>query len=145
MAPSSPVTSDMKLSVVIPAHNEEGSIGSTLDAVRNRLTQEGIDYEIVVVNDGSSDGTVEEIEARSKLDPRIRLLHNDGPQGFGRAVRFGLDRFHGDAVAIMMADGSDDPDDLVRYYHILRNRAECAFGSRFLPGSQSRTTRGSSS
>ena len=59
-----------------------------------------------------------------------------GPHGFGHAVRCGLDAFTGDAVAIVMADGSDSPDDLVRYYYVLRDRAECAFGSRFVPGSE---------
>ena len=48
----------------------------------------------------------------------------------------GLDAFQGDAVVIVMADGSDHPDDLARYYYILRDRAECAFGSRFVPGSR---------
>ena len=46
-------------------------------------------------------------------------------------MRCGLEAFSGDAVAIVMADGSDSPDDLVRYYYVLRDRAECAFGSRF--------------
>jgi dolichol-phosphate mannosyltransferase len=125
----------MKLSVVIPARNEAGNIGPTLDRIRERLNQENITYEIVVVNDGSSDATVEEVQARRAADPGIRLVHNQGPHGFGYTVRCGLDAITGDAVAIVMADGSDSPDDLVRYFYILRDRAECAFGSRFLPGS----------
>lgn len=124
----------MKFSIVIPARDEAGSIGSTLDEIRERLQREGIAYEIVVVNDGSSDATEEEAQARCAADSRVRLVHNRGPHGFGNAVRCGLDVFEGDAVAIMMADGSDDPDDLVRYYYILRDRADCAFGSRFMPG-----------
>lgn len=126
----------MKLSVVIPARNEARNIGPTLDQIRERLQREGITYEIIVVNDGSSDATVEEVQARCAADPGVRLVHNRGPHGFGYAVRCGLDVFEGDAVAIVMADGSDDPDDLVRYYYILRDQDECAFGSRFLPGSR---------
>ncbi len=126
----------MKLSVVIPARDEAGNIGPTLDGLQERLKQEGISCEIVVVNDGSSDATVEEVQARCAADPGIRLVHNYGPHGFGYAVRCGLDTMTGDAVAIVMADGSDSPDDLVRYFYILRNGAECAFGSRFLPGSR---------
>ena len=126
----------MKLSVVIPARNEAGNIGLTLDQIRERLKKEGITYEVVVVNDGSSDSTVEEVEVKRAADPSVRLVHNNGPHGFGYAVRCGLEAFQGDAVAIVMADGSDNPDDLVRYYYILRDRAECAFGSRFLPGSR---------
>lgn len=126
----------MKLSVVIPARDEAGNVGSTLDALRDRLGRESIPYEIVVVDDGSTDRTAAEVEGRSRVDPGVRLVRNDGPHGFGYAVRCGLDAFRGDAVAIVMADGSDDPDDLVRYYAILRDRAECAFGSRFMPGSR---------
>lgn len=125
----------MRLSVVIPARNEAGNIGSTVDDVRERLHREGITYEIVVVNDGSTDASVEEVQARCASDPGVRIIHNHGPHGFGHAVRCGLDAMTGDAVAIVMADGSDSPDDLVRYFYILRDRAECAFGSRFVPGS----------
>lgn len=125
----------MKLSVVIPARNEAGNIGPTVDGVRERLRREEIAYEIVVVNDGSADATVEEVQARCAVDPGVRLVHNQGPHGFGYAVRCGLDAMIGDAVAIVMADGSDSPDDLVNYFYILPDRAECAFGSRFLPGS----------
>lgn len=126
---------DMKLSVVIPARNEAGNAGLTVDQIRERLKREGITYEIVVVNDGSTDATVEEVQARCAADPGVRLVHNQGPHGFGYAVRRGLDAMTGDAAAIVMADGSDSPDDLVKYFYILRDRAECAFGSRFLPGS----------
>lgn len=126
----------MKLSIVIPARNEMGNIGPTLDQIRDRLQREGIPYEIVVVNDGSSDATVEEVRTQCAADPCIRLIHNAGPHGFGYAVRCGLDSTIGDAVCIVMADGSDSPEDIVRYYYILRDRAECAFGSRFLPESR---------
>jgi dolichol-phosphate mannosyltransferase len=124
----------VKLSVVIPARNEAGSIVPTVDAIRSRLTAERIPYEIVVVDDGSTDETADEVYALAAADAGVRLVRNTGRHGFGYAVRCGLDAFQGDAVAIMMADGSDSPDDLVRYYEILRDRAECAFGSRFVAG-----------
>jgi dolichol-phosphate mannosyltransferase len=127
---------DMKLSVVIPARNEERNIGSTLDALHKRLLDEGVAHEIVVADDGSTDGTVDEIDLRVRAGYPIRIVHNLGPHGFGYAVRCGLDHATGDAVAIVMADGSDSPDDLIRYFYILRDRADCAFGSRFLLGSR---------
>jgi dolichol-phosphate mannosyltransferase len=120
---------------VTPARNEAGNIGPMLDALGSRLQGHGIPYEIIVVDDGSEDATAAEVSARSVVDSRIRLLRNPGPCGFGRAIRHGLAAVEGDAVAIMMADGSDSPDDLIRYYAVL-GRAECAFGSRFLPGSR---------
>jgi len=125
----------VRLSVVIPARNEAGNIGATLDSLRERLGREGIAYELVVVDDGSSDATPDEVMARAQSDPGVRLVRNSGPHGFGHAVRCGLDAFTGDAVAIVMADGSDSPDDLVSYFYVLRDRAECAFGSRFVQGS----------
>jgi len=124
----------VKVSVVIPARNEAGNLGPTLDAIRERLRAEGIAYELVVVDDGSSDGTADVVRERAARDPGVRLVTNEGRHGFGFAVRCGLDAFTGDAVAIMMADGSDHPDDLVRYVRVLEGGAECAFGSRFVAG-----------
>jgi dolichol-phosphate mannosyltransferase len=126
----------VRFSVVIPARNEAANIRPTLDALRARLARDGIEYELVVVDDGSSDATPAEVEALAAADPGVRLVRNTGTHGFGHAVRCGLDVFTGDAVAIVMADGSDSPDDLVRYYYVLRDRAECAFGSRFAAGSE---------
>jgi len=124
----------MKFSVVIPCHNEAGNIGSTLESIRQTLGNAEIDYELVVVEDHCSDTTEEEV--LSINDPRIRLVHNERSGGFGYAVRCGLEHFKGDAVAVMMADASDDPGDLLRYIRCIENGAECAFGSRFIRGSR---------
>jgi dolichol-phosphate mannosyltransferase len=126
----------VKLAVVIPARNEAPNIGRTIDAIRVALTGERLPYEIIIVDDGSTDATAEEVRARSAVDAAVRLVHNAPPHGFGYAVRRGLDVVEADAVAIMMGDGSDAPEDLVRYYYVLRDRAECAFGSRFVRGSR---------
>ena len=124
----------MKLSVVIPAHNEEESIAATVEPLSATLAQAGIEHEIVVVDDHSSDRTaalVDELAARNEW---VRAVTNTGRGGFGYAVRAGLDAFEGDAVAIVMADGSDDPDDIVKYHRLLELGYDCAFGSRFMPG-----------
>lgn len=126
----------MKLSLVIPARNEAASIGATLDVFAPRLAREGIDYEIVVVDDGSTDDTAGAIRAYAERDPRVVLVRNNGKNGFGRAVALGLDHFSGDAVLIVMADASDDPEDAVRYYHVLAGGADCAFGSRWIRGAE---------
>ena len=109
----------MKLSIVIPARNEAQNVGATIDAIRARLAHERIAYEILVVDDGSDDGTAAEVLARSAVDSGVRLERNPGPHGFGYAVRYGLDRFTGEAVVVVMADGSDIPDDIVKYYEVL--------------------------
>jgi len=128
----------MKLSVVIPAHNEEGSISETVRTVTGRLAEEDIDYEIVVVDDASSDGTATIVARLAEADERVRCVRSPYRNGFGFAVRAGLDAFTGDAVAIMMADLSDSPEDLVAYFRLLQAGYDCAFGSRFMSGSDVR-------
>jgi dolichol-phosphate mannosyltransferase len=124
----------VRLSVVIPAHDEAEVIEPTLRALATELAGEGIDYELVVVDDASRDGTGAVVARLAAEDPRVRCIRNDGPHGFGFAVRAGLDEFAGDAVVIAMADGSDDPRDVVLYCRVLEAGYDCAFGSRFMPG-----------
>jgi len=124
----------MKLSVVVPAHNEAEVIEPTLRALVAQLDDEGLDYEVVVVDDGSTDGTGGAVQELSEELAAVRLLSNPGPRGFGYAVRAGLEAFTGDAVVLVMADGSDDPRDVVLYYRVLEAGYDCAFGSRFMPG-----------
>ncbi|MDX2128570.1 MAG: glycosyltransferase family 2 protein [Chloroherpetonaceae bacterium] len=122
-------------SIVIPAHNEEGSIEETLRAIATRFQKELIDdYEILVINDNSRDKTEEILKSLSAEIPQIRYLNNTPPNGFGFAVRKGLENFEGEAVAIVMADLSDHPDDIVVYYKKIKEGYECVFGSRFIKG-----------
>ena len=121
----------MKLSVVIPAHNEALVIEPTLRGLITALDGEVDDYELVVVDDNSTDGTADVARAVSE---RVRVVTNEPPHGFGFAVRKGLEHFDGDAVVLVMADGSDDPRDVVLYYRVLEAGYDCAFGSRFMPG-----------
>jgi dolichol-phosphate mannosyltransferase len=124
----------MKLSVVIPARNEADSIPGTVRGVTAALREAGIPYEVLVVDDSSADGTVAAVEALAEEDGAIRCLRSHYRNGFGFAVRAGLERFSGDAVAVVMADGSDHPADLVKYYRVLEEGYDCAFGSRFMAG-----------
>jgi dolichol-phosphate mannosyltransferase len=126
----------MKLSVVMPAQNEEGSVGATVEGVVAALEREQIDYEVIVVNDDSEDSTEAVVEAIGAANPRVRCHRSHYERGFGMAIRAGLDVFEGDSVAIVMADASDNPEDLVRYHRLLEDGWDCAFGSRFVPGAQ---------
>jgi dolichol-phosphate mannosyltransferase len=126
----------LKLSVVIPAQNEEGCIGETLRAVSAKLEAEAIPYEIIVVDDGSRDRTTAVVRQMAVQNSHILLESNPGPHGFGFAVRRGLRRAGGDAIAIMMADLSDSPEDLVKCYRKLEEGYDCVFGSRFIRGSR---------
>jgi dolichol-phosphate mannosyltransferase len=124
----------MRLSVVVPAHNEEGSIAETVELLIQALCAEDIDHEVLVVNDGSSDRTEMILQNLQVLHPTLRYVNNKVPNGFGLAVRTGLDYFTGDAVAVVMADGSENPLDVVRCFRKLQEGYECVFGSRFIEG-----------
>ncbi|HWA53806.1 MAG TPA: glycosyltransferase family 2 protein, partial [Solirubrobacterales bacterium] len=126
----------MKLSVVIPAHNEEETVAETVEGVVAALSEEKIEHEVIVVDDSSSDDTAAVVEGISARHPQVRCLPSPFRNGFGFAVRAGLDAFEGDTVAIVMADGSDSPRDLVTYQRLLEEGYECAFGSRFMSGSR---------
>lgn len=127
----------MKLSIVIPAHNEEGCIAGTVEALITTLTTERIDHEVLVINDNSKDKTETLLKELGAKYPTLRYLNNPPPNGFGFAVRCGLDSFTGDAVAVYMADASDRPEDLVKYWRILETKGtDCVFGSRFMRGAK---------
>lgn len=103
---------DLKLiSVVIPTRDEEGCIASTVHHLHVELKLRGVPHEIVVVDDGSTDRTWEILLDESKKIPELNPVQNLGPHGLGRAIVKGLDSMTGDAVAIMMADESDDSRD----------------------------------
>lgn len=122
------------LSVVIPALNEAGCIASTVEHLHLELRLNNIPHEIIVVDDGSTDGTVRILNELRQTNPSLRPVQNPGPSGFGRAVICGLNHLRGDAVVIMMADESDDCRDVVRYWMILNQGYDCVFGSRFIAG-----------
>jgi dolichol-phosphate mannosyltransferase len=125
----------MKLSVIIPAHNEEDSVAGTLISLNEVLTREKIEHEILVVDDNSKDSTLQILRNQQQSVSTLRIETNTGPNGFGYAVRYGLERFSGDCVAIMMADMSDDPEDLVKFYRKMEaENVDCVFGSRWIRG-----------
>lgn len=120
------------LSVVIPAHNEAEGITPTLRALSVCLREERIEHEFVVVNDHSTDETGSVLDSLIDEIPELRPVENPGEGGFGLAVRVGLDQSRGDAVAVLMADASDSPQDLVRFYRTrIEQDVDCVFGTRF--------------
>jgi dolichol-phosphate mannosyltransferase len=123
-----------RLSVVIPARDEEGRIGATVEHLYVELRLHGIEHEIIVVDDGSTDSTWKILDEAKCRVPSLRPMQNTEEHGFGRAITFGLDHIEGDAVVIMMADESDDCRDVVRYWEILNQGWDAVFGSRFIRG-----------
>ncbi len=125
-------------SIVIPAHNEEGGIAKTCEAIISRFRQDDVqDYEILVVNDHSTDNTQAELIKLAERYEVLRYVCNDTMTGgFGHAIRKGLEQYRGACVAIVMGDLSDHPDDIMMYYRGMKDGAECIFGSRFIKGSR---------
>ncbi|MHC1791195.1 glycosyltransferase family 2 protein [Solidesulfovibrio sp.] len=125
-----------KLSIVIPAYNEEGNITATVEGIRAVLLREAIPYELVLVDDNSADATLTVLDGLAAADPGIVVVRREPPRGFGRAVRSGLERASGDVIVICMADLSDDPEDIIKYYRKIEEGYDCVFGSRFIRGSR---------
>ena len=125
----------MKLSIVMPAHNEEDCIAQAIRDIVAELVKEKIEYELMVVNDNSSDKTRQIVESLMSVDPNIKLVNRKSPNGFGRAVSDGLSRVTGDVAGIVMGDLSDDPEDVVKCFRKIEEGHDCVFGSRFMKGS----------
>ena len=126
----------MKLNVIIPAFNESESLTTTVESLHETLIKNNIEHEIIIVNDNSTDSTEETLSELQKKISSLICLKNTIPNGFGYAVRTGLENLTGDCVAIMMADLSDSPDDLVLFYNKMLEGYDCVFGSRFMKGSK---------
>jgi dolichol-phosphate mannosyltransferase len=129
-----PTASLEKLSVIIPARDESGCIASTVRHLHLELNINQVPHEIVVVDDGSSDNTWEILQDLTRDCPALAPVQNTGPNGFGRAIVYGIDHSQGDCVVIMMADESDDCRDVVRYWQLLNEGYDAVFGSRFMKG-----------
>jgi glycosyltransferase involved in cell wall biosynthesis len=118
----------VKLSVVIPAYNEERTVAETIDRVK-AVDLGGLDLEIVVVDDASKDQTREVLKAI----PGIRVVLHDRNSGKGAAVKSGFRAATGDIVLIQDADLEYDPQDYGALLQpILEGRVEAVMGSRFI-------------
>jgi hypothetical protein len=120
----------LTISVVIPAYNEEKTVGSLVQRAHKVLQDLGIPYEIIVVDDGSRDAT-----ARIASQSGAILVSNGINRGKGHSLCMGIGKSKGSIVVTMDADGSHQPEDIPRLlFPILRNdpRADAVIGSRFL-------------
>ena len=125
----------MKLCVIIPAYNEQDNISDTVIGISELLEHHHINYSILIVNDNSKDNTQSILDELSRKNNKVQSIFNEGPNGFGYAVRCGLNNHDGECVAIMMADLSDDPEDLLKFYRtMLEKNVDCVYGSRFIKG-----------
>lgn len=122
-----------QLSIVIPAFNEENRLPATLDSVSQFLTEQGKSFEIVVVDDGSHDGTADVVQAYSQKNPQVRLVSYQPNRGKGFAVRTGMLAARGDLLLMNDADGSSPIEEMIRLEDAIAGGADIAFGSRAKP------------
>jgi dolichol-phosphate mannosyltransferase len=129
---------NMKMSVVIPARDEEECLRKSVEDILSELEKENIEHEILVVNDNSTDSTEDILKTLAERCPdRVRYINNSVPGGFGTAVSLGLSNIKGDIVVVAMGDASDDPGDIVKYFRTFEEKdCDCVFGSRFIKGSE---------
>jgi glycosyltransferase involved in cell wall biosynthesis len=119
------------ISIIVPVYNEAGTIQSVLD--RLLAIELPAAREIIVINDGSSDGTRGVLDSLSGLSDRITVVHVSPNRGKGHAVRLGISRSAGDVVAIQDADLELDPAQLAGLVKpVLQGAADVVYGSRFL-------------
>ena len=122
------------LSVVIPVYNEEATVAVLLRAVLDAPLPPGVERELVVVDDGSRDGTAAALNAFAG-DSRVRVFRQERNAGKGAALRRGFAEARGDLVVVQDADLEYDPRELGKLLApILAGKADVVFGSRFLGG-----------
>lgn len=123
----------MKLSIIIPVYNEEQTISTIVERVL-AVNLHDIDKEVIIADDGSSDGTRDAMAGSSWIgDPRVRIYANRINVGKGCAIRLGLSYATGDVVLIQDADLELDPEEYGQLLQpIVEGRTAVVFGSRFL-------------
>lgn len=111
----------LSLSVVVPALNEEGHLADVVAGVRDALEPAGWDWEVIIVNDGSTDRTRDIATGLSERDPRIKVLHHDRPGGVGFSFRHGAGQATKQAVTWVPGDGQNDLNEILKYLPLLEH------------------------
>jgi len=122
-----------ELSVVIPAYNEEKRLAPVLESIISFFAGKGIDFEIVVVNDGSTDNTGALVKQFAVQHKQIRLIEHAPNKGKGYAIKIGVLAANGELILINDADGSSPIAEFDRLLASIKNGADIALGSRAKP------------
>ena len=109
------------ITVIVPALNEEQHIMKALDNSIEALNKASLKWEIIVINDGSTDRTQEIVEDIITRNPLVRIVNHDTPQGLGKSFWDGVDNSRNDAVVVIPGDNENDPWEIIRYYKLLEH------------------------
>ena len=127
-AVSHPSTANPVLSVIIPCRNEELVIEETVESLSTALRTAGVPHEILCVNNLSTDGTEQLLGELASRIPHVRVCNTPARAGYGVAVRCGIAHTTGDAIVIVMADGSERTEDILALYR----KILCSYNSAVL-------------
>jgi glycosyltransferase involved in cell wall biosynthesis len=119
-------------SIIIPAYNEGARIGATLNKVLLYVEKQGWDVEVIVVNDGSNDNTVEIVQQHMQRNSALRLLENPGNRGKGYSVRNGMMSAFGEILLFSDADLSSPIEEAPKLLAAIAEGADIAIGSRWM-------------
>ncbi|MGC8872522.1 MAG: glycosyltransferase family 2 protein [Caldimicrobium sp.] len=126
--------SGKSISIVIPMHNEEGNVDLVYHEVKNVCeeikTEKDYDYEIIFINDGSTDKTLEKLKTIKELDPKVRILNMDRNRGQAAALTAGFQLARGDLIFTIDGDGQNDPKYLKELLQKLEDGYKVATGYR---------------
>ena len=109
----------MKLSIIMPALNEDANIRDAVQESLSALNQENIAGEIIVINDGSTDSTRPLVETIMKKEGRVRIINHDQPMGIGASFWEGADHAEGDVVIMLPGDNENEPMEILRYAKLM--------------------------
>lgn len=117
------------LTVLIPAYNEQEGIAATIARLREQLDRLALDYEILVVDDGSRDRTAQIVRELASADPRVRLVQHDHNMGIGAGIKTGIAEARGEFMIFVPADLAMRPEQIGRYIEASRH-ADIVLGNR---------------
>src|SRR5712692_9910110 len=120
------------ISIIIPAYNESARIGATLDKILACVAEHSWEAEVIVVNDGARDNTVEIVRQYVEKHPKLQLLENPGNRGKGYSVRKGMLHAGGEVLLFSDADLSSPIEEASKLFAAIKEGADIAIGSRWL-------------
>ena len=109
------------LTVVVPALNEERNLREAVTGLIKALQAEDIDWELILVNDGSTDGTASVIADLASVEPRIKVIQHDRPRGIGYSFRQGIGLSTKEAITLFSGDGENDAREIIKYLPLLQH------------------------
>jgi len=124
----------MKICFVIPTYNEHGNINRLIEKINAIARKNSYNYEIIVVDDNSFDGTIQDVENLQKFQNNIKLIKRKRLMGIGTAHIEGYNNADGDLIISMDADLSHPPEKIPDFVLKIKNGYDMVMSSRYIPG-----------